>query len=94
MSKDTYESHLPTRPEMADYTEEAKLTIEDPDVIMRDKDGCHHHYKLGLGREKFKNCYVRVLVHYRRRWGRKEGIVASYWLCRRIGKGELIWMTR
>lgn len=93
MSRETYERHLPTRPEMADYIEEARITVEDPHLIILDEDGCHHHYRLGLGRGKFKKCYVHVLVYYRRRRGRRVGLVASYWLCRDLIEGETVWIT-
>jgi len=92
MSRETYERHLPTRPEMADYVAEAKLTVEDPHVIIVDHRGCYHHFRLGVGRGKFRKCYVQVLVHYRRRLGQKRGIVATYWLSRKLCEGETIWM--
>lgn len=96
LSESTYNSHLQYRSEMADYLDEARQTIEDPDLILCDKDGCHHHYKLGLGRGKFKNCYVQVLVRYKTVGGRTEGVVVSYWLARRVRtvrKGEkIVWM--
>lgn len=94
MSKDTYERHLPARPEIAHYIEEAQITIQDPELIIRDDDDCYHHYRLGLGREKFKKCYVRVLVRYRRRKSRKEGIVATFWLSRSVGEGEIVWIRK
>lgn len=94
MSKATYDKHLPKHPEIADYIEEAKLTVEDPELIYRDKDGCHHHYRFGLGEGKYADCYLRVLVRYPRRWGRKQGVVSSFWFSRNVGKGELIWMKR
>ena len=94
MSKDTYERHLPIHPEIADYIEEAELTVQDPELIIRDDDNCYHHYRLGLGRGKYKKCYVRVLVNYRHRRRKKEGIVSSYWLSRTVGEGEVIWMKK
>jgi len=92
LERRTFERHLPYRPETADYVEEAKATIEDPDAILVDDDSCHHYYRLGLGRGKFEKCYVRVLVYYRSRGGRVEGRVATFWLARRIGKGQIKWM--
>lgn len=60
---------------------------------MRDADNCHHLYKLDLARDKYKKCYARVLVRYERRWGKKQGVVVSYWLSRNVGQGEeIVWM--
>jgi hypothetical protein len=95
MSKATYEKHLPMHPEIADYVEEAKLTIQEPEIVKRDDDGCHHHYRLGLGRGKYEKCYLRVLVIYHGRGKRKHGVVASYWMSRNIGRqGEVIWLRK
>jgi len=95
MSKATYDKHLPIHPEIAHYVQEAKLTIQEPEVVVRDDDGCHHHHRLGLGRGKHKGCYLRVLVNYHGRGKRKYGIVASYWMSRNIcPHGEVIWVSK
>ena len=95
LSRHTYECHLVYRPEMADYIEEAKTTIEDPDIIKIDKGGCHHHWRGGLGKgQRFGKCYVEVLVHYHFAEDHMEGRVASYWLPRKIGKGTVKWKRK
>lgn len=96
LSRHTYECHLVYHPEIADYIEEAKTTIEAPDIIKIDEGGCHHHYRGGLGKgQKFRNCYVEVLVHYHPVEDHIEGKVATYWLQRKIRKrGKVRWRRK
>ena len=94
LDRRTFDRHLTYHPEICNYVDEAKLTIEAPDVILVDNDNCHHHYRLGLGKDKFRKCYVQVLVYYFRRGDITEGKVASFWLTRNVGKGRLAWMKK
>lgn len=87
---DVYERHLPKHPEMADYLEEAKETIADPDLELED-DGSTVYYRMGLGRDEFEKCFVKVPVRYKRTlWG-EVGEVATFHLTRRLGRGKIMW---
>ena len=90
-----YLRHLPTHPEMADYLEEAKRTIADPDYELKDDEAegeCIIYYRLGLGREVFEKCFVTVPVHYAKTllWG-EVGEVATFYLPRKLGRGKVSW---
>ena len=92
-----YERHLPQRPEMAAYVEEARLTIASPDWELVDEDtgsNCRVYYRLGLGRDKFEKCFLKVPVYYRKTlWG-EEGEVATFHLTRQLGRGRVTWKSR
>jgi len=87
-----YERHLPDRPEMADYLEEAANTINDPDLEYQEEPdngefGIRVYYKDGLGRGQFEKCLLKVPVHY----DHIGGEVATFHFTRRVGRGEIIW---
>ena len=95
LRKSVYEKHLPKRPEMADYIEEAKQTIADPDHELVDDEAEEKStifHRLGLGRDAFEKCFIMVPVHYQKTllWG-EVGEVATFHLTRRIGRGRLTW---
>ena len=80
---------------MADYIEEAKQTIADPDHELSDDEAdgnCIVYYRWGLGRGKFEKCFIKVPVYYERTllWGR-VGEVATFHLTRRLGRGKITW---
>ncbi len=89
-----YQRHLRQHPEMAEYVEEAKQTVNDPDCITSDDDGGRDYqvyYRFGLGRGKHAKCFIKVPVYYHRTlWG-EVGEVATFHLTRRIGTGRAIW---
>lgn len=90
-----YYGHLPNRPEMAEYIQEAAQTVADPDHELEDDEAegiCIVYYRLGLGRDKFAKCFIAVPVYYSRTllWG-EVGEVATFYLPRKLGRGKLVW---
>jgi len=91
LRESVYERHLPTHREMADYLEEAKQTIIDPDYELEDGENCYGYYRMGLGKGRYEKCFIAVPVYYRRTlWG-DEGEVATFHLTRRLGRGKITW---
>ena len=91
LRSEVYERHLPTHPEIADYLAEAAKTIADPDYELEDDDGSIVYYRKGLGRGKFKGCFIKVPVHYRKTFWGEAGEVATFHLTGRLGRGRVIW---
>lgn len=92
-----YERHRSEHPEMTEYIEEAEVTVTDPDVELLDEEAggnCHVYYRLGLGRDEFEKCFVKVPVYYDEVSGVQEGEVATFHLTRRLGRGRRIWQRR
>ena len=95
LTKRNFENHVKTHPEIRDYIEEAKQTLEDPDVEFEADNGTTYYYKIGLTRGKFKGCYVLVIVRYSDIPGleQAEGRVATFYPTTKISSdGELTWM--
>lgn len=92
-----YQRHLPQHPEMTGYVEGAKLTIAEPDFELIDEDSstnCYQYYRKGLGRGKFKGCFIKVPVYYQKTlWG-EVGEVATFHFARRLGRGKITWQRR
>ncbi|MBI3953316.1 MAG: hypothetical protein HY330_02265 [Chloroflexi bacterium] len=84
LTRRTFENHLRYRPEIAEYVEEAKQTLQDPDVTVTIESGGKWYYKAGLGRGRFRQTYLGVLVYDR---GQNEGVVATIMLSRRLSEG-------
>ena len=86
-----FERHLPARPEMADYVEEIKATVADPDKEVLDGDA-FVYYRMGLGRDKFKRCYIKVPIYYQGPFGTEVGSIATAHFTTRIGgRGRILW---
>ena len=87
-----YERHIPEHPEMADYLEEAADTVHDPDYEVREEPDNKEefrrtYYKMGLGRDDFEMCFIKVPVYY----DRIGGEVATVHFCRQLARGKLLW---
>ena len=88
LTRRTFENHKDKRPEFALYIDEAKETVEDPDFIADANDGAVALVSYGLGREKFANLYLQVVVFYR---GEPEsGSVATFHFISGLGKMVIV----
>lgn len=86
-----FERHLPERPEMAGYIAEIRETVADPDKEVYDGDAIVY-YRMGLGRDKFQRCYIKVPVYYQGVFGAEEGSIATAHFTTRIGgRGRIVW---
>lgn len=81
-------------PEVKDYLSEIRSTIHDPDFIFqsaRDKRS-KLLYKGGLTHDKFKDCYILVVVKYVKESGHLHGYVSTVMLTKHIKKGGgILW---
>jgi len=93
--KEVFDRHLPEHPEMAAYTEEIRITVSDPDYGYEDEDNettlSIVYYRLGLGRGKYQDCFIKVPVYYDKSVSPREGEIATAHFSRRVGGGKLIW---
>lgn len=88
MTRRTFESHRPRRPEIEQYVQEAQVTVQDPDVVAEAHSGAVALFRYGLGRNEFRGLYLRVIVYYR---GKPEaGTVATYHFTDEIGDVQII----
>jgi len=91
--KVVYEKHLPERPEMADYIQEAACTVSDLDSEYREEDDADElsiriYYRMGMGNDRYDKCLLKIPVYYDRA---NEGEVATFYFTRRVTGGTLIW---
>lgn len=81
-------------PEVKNYLSEIKLTIQDPDFIyqsIRDERS-KLFYKSGSTIDKYKNCYILVVIKYVKEPSGIHGYVSTVMLTNRLKKGEkLLW---
>lgn len=82
--------HLHQHPEMERYVEEIRITITDPDIEVLDDDA-FVYYRMGLGRDKFQRCYIKVPVYYQGVLGAETGSIATAHFTTRIGRGKRLW---
>lgn len=86
-----FERHLPEHPEMVGYIEEIRATVADPDKEVLDADS-FVYYRMGLGRDRFKRCYIKVPIYYQGSFGAEEGSIATAHFTTRIGgRGRILW---
>lgn len=93
LSLDTEEHILEGHPEMKDYWDAVKLTIQDPALIQRDgADGttCYYYRLAGRNFFKHKDIYVSVVVHR----DEVRGRIKTAHLVRHLrnNPGETIWL--
>lgn len=88
LTRRTFENHVRKRSVTSEYLEEAKQTIQDPDVVQLSSTGATFLYRFGLGRTPYSRLYLMVVVYYRRREGNQEGTVATYFFTDTLAFGE------
>lgn len=91
MTVKTFDTHLLYRPTMADYVEQAILTIQDPDHVQMAKHGGLRLCRLGLGVGLYAKAWLVVHVYYD---GRDIGTVATYHFMRTLPSNEVILEQR
>lgn len=90
LTQRTYDNHVPKHPEVAEYLEEAQQVIADPDGVIELTSNARLLYAYGLGRDRYKNCYLGVVVYYRRQGDSETGVVATYYFHRTLPKGRVL----
>lgn len=84
LRESVYDQHLPDRPEMARYLEEAERTVREPHYELQD-GGSVCYLRHGYGQRG--TLYLRVPVYYKG----DRGEVATFHLTARKGRGEETW---
>ncbi len=78
LTQQTFESHAHRRSEFAEYLEEAKETVNDPDIVQESDTGATFLYRFAIGRPPFSRLYLKVVIFYRQQGERQVGTVATY----------------
>jgi hypothetical protein len=91
MTVKTFQNHLAYRPMMANYLDEAKLTVSDPDHIQEARNGGMRYCRLGLGRDQYRKAWLVVQVYYD---NSSTGTVATYHFMRQLPANERIIQQR
>lgn len=68
------------------YIEEAKQTIQDPDIVAEADNGALSLFRFGLGRKPFQNLYLVVIVYYKG----MEGVEATHHFTTMLGDLRII----
>src|SRR4030042_701696 len=76
--------------EMAAYLDNIRETLQDPDIILEQREDVYHYSRLGDIAGPYRDKYLKVLVR------RKEGIlrVATAWFDPLPGEGKAIWLRK
>lgn len=91
--EDVWQEHVQKHPEIADYFDEIRLTVQEPDEIFFDPlstarrrpgTAIHLYYKRNLGREKYRNVLIVVVIKSVEESGGKQGYVESALLSDRV----------
>lgn len=91
--EDVWNEHVHKHPEIAEYFDEIRRTSEEPDEIYFDplsstrrRPGTliHLYYKRSLGRDKYRDTFVVVVVKSLEESGGRQGFVESALLSDRI----------
>jgi hypothetical protein len=90
MTVKTFQTHLAYRPMMAEYVDEAKITIRDPDHIQQAHHGAMRLCRLGLGRTIYSKSWLVVIVYYSSNFG----TAATYQFMRQLPVNEQIIRRR
>ncbi len=88
LTQRTFTIHKEKRSITSEYLEEAQQTIRDPDIVQLSSTGATLLYRFGLGKGIYSRLYLMVAVHYRRRGGEQEGIVATYFFTNDLAFNE------
>ena len=86
MTRSNLEAHRLKRPMMADYVEEAKTTIADPDIVHDADYGAQRLSRLGLGRGSFSNTWLSVVIYY----NTDPATVATYMFARELPGAQIV----
>ncbi|OGW14774.1 MAG: hypothetical protein A3G93_09875 [Nitrospinae bacterium RIFCSPLOWO2_12_FULL_45_22] len=81
-------------PEVKDYLEEIKLTIQEPDFIFQSirDERSKLLYKGGLTAGKYKDCFILVVVKYVKEADHLHGYISTVMLTGHVKKGGgLLW---
>jgi len=80
-------------PEVEKYFDEAKETIQNPDIVMesRQRKNVHLHYKF-YDTDQNKKLYLTVVIKYLLESNKKIGYVSTIYLTRKLMRGKLLWM--
>lgn len=83
-----------THPEIHDYLEDVRATIESPTVVFqstRDERSCIF-YRLGVGRGEFVGKHIVVAVKYGQEATSRRGYVTMMYLSRAVdSRGTQLW---
>lgn len=94
LARGTWETKIVEHPEIADYLEDVEKTIRSPDLVFsstRDERS-RIFYRLYVGREKWKDKHLVVVVKYVQENNEKRGFVSTMYLSRAVySRGELLW---
>ncbi|MBI4310459.1 MAG: hypothetical protein HY681_01650 [Chloroflexi bacterium] len=63
---------------MGEYLDEAQQVIRNPDSVLGTRSGAVLLYRFGVGRRRFSNLYLQVVVYYRMEGEEETGRVATF----------------
>jgi hypothetical protein len=81
-------------PEIRDYLEDVRITVEKPDMVFQSSRAEHSHifYRLSVGRDRFIGKHLAVVVKYVAEPAGTCGYISTLYLSRTVyTKGALLW---
>lgn len=94
LARTTWETKIVEHPEIQDYLVDVETTIQSPDLVFsstRDERS-RIFYRLYVGRDKWQDKHLVVVVKYVREETEMRGYVSTVYLSRAVySRGELLW---
>ncbi|MBF0452896.1 MAG: hypothetical protein HQK75_19500 [Candidatus Magnetomorum sp.] len=80
-------------PEVEKYFEEAKQTIQNPDIVLesRQRKNVHLHYKI-YNNDRDKKLFLTVVIKYLSETNKIIGYISTIYLTCKLMRGKLLWM--
>lgn len=94
LGRETWQTKIVEHPEIQDYLVDVETTIQSPDLVFsstRDERS-RIFYRLYVGRDKWQDKHLVVVVKYVREETEMRGYVSTVYLSRAVySRGELLW---
>jgi hypothetical protein len=94
LSRATWQTKIVEHPEINDYLDDVRLTIESPDLVYQSTrdERSRIFYRLYVGRQQWQDKHLVVVVKYVQESGGRRGYISTIYLSRAIySRGEQIW---
>ena len=94
LGRETWQTKIVEHPEIQDYLVDVETTIQSPDLVFsstRDERS-RIFYRLYVGRDKWQDKHLVVVVKYVREETELRGYVSTVYMSRaEYSRGELLW---
>lgn len=94
LGRETWQTKIVEHPEIQDYLVDVETTIQSPDLVFlstRDERS-RIFYRLYVGRDKWQDKHLVVVVKYVREETEMRGYVSTVYMSRAVySRGELLW---